>query len=186
MMKIESVNKLKILINDIGSGSKKVFYCSMAEIAETDFLVNSIIAQGVDFAKKGNLDKGVECVLNAIDNNKKISTEIISILTYMLAELNEFYLLGKLTEICNNYFKKGEFDDVPILDRPYIDIAKNIMQDRFEKMKLAYENSINNRFNDLRMFVSSIGFNKKSSNTLIKETNVIVDEIQCYLYKKDL
>ena len=175
-------NKIEFeqFVEELKSGEIKVFYCSLAELFETDFLVNHIASTAIDAANNGDYNWAIDSLFNAIRNKKKISTELLVILSHFLIALNEFYFAGVLTNICRDYFIKGDFLEVAVLDKPYINIAKDICFQSYDDYNNAFNFAIKNNFNPLINIVLKKSPNTTYSKALVKTKEEITNEIQKY------
>lgn len=179
MKTISDVNKL---VQELKNGTKKLFYCSMAEIFQTNFALNVMITDAAKKRLNGDFEKSLDTILDAIENENNISTEIVANLIFTLVSMNEFYYVGVLAEICSNYFKKGDYTEVPALDKPYINAAKDISLKRFNDIKFAYDYALKDNFEPLRKLILENSNNKISYDTaFIKDKDIIKNDINAFL-----
>lgn len=175
----ETKRKLDDLLQDLKSNDKKIYYCSMAEVFQRNFFANFKIAASFDKKKEGRYDEAICDVVDAINRlGDLVSSEVLVHLGYHLLETNDFYYYGIFNEMVKEYFDKGSFGLVPVLDRPYIKVASEIAYNKNTKMHDAYNLALYQRdFTSLKQFIyETVGV--PVQNCLHKEHNEIIEEIK--------
>lgn len=177
-MTAENKNNIDKLISDIETGKRKLFYCSFAELAETAFMTNVTATRAMEAARGGDYDEGIEGMFFAFASHNPLSTELVADLFFILVAANEFYYVAKLVELCHKYFINGDFSDVPIKDRPYINIANEMWTLRYWALKIAFNDAMTFNFNGLIKFITDFACNCESIERNGKKKNKSVDDIR--------
>lgn len=181
----ETKNKINVLIEDIKAERKRIYYCSIAEIYQKNFVANCKIAMSFDKAKQGLYDDAINDVVNVINQlGNLISSEVLRQLMFHMLYANEFYYYGVLNDLIINYFEKGNFGLVPPLDRPYVKIASKLNYKHNFEMNAAFQAVIDdNDFSQLIDFVANT-ITVPAKKCLHKTQNEIIEEIIIFYKNK--
>ena len=179
LIKKETQKRIEKVVEQLQSGEKRVYYCSMAEVFQKDFWANHIIAESTEKFARGNYDEAVNDVVGEIEKfGELISTEVLAFLFFDLLDLNEFFLAMNIGQICDNYFKEKNFALVPPLDRPYTGIAGQSWSQKMRDFKIAIRVAIKGFPQQLGDYVKETGYQTFAPNYLHRTADEIKQEVE--------